>query len=186
MKVILGISNRHVHLTYKDYSILFGCEELTKKVDLRQKGQFAAIQTVTIKTDKNSFDNVRIVGPFRNYTQVEISKTDSYTLGIKPPIRNSGDLIDSSLITIIGPNGSITKQCCIIPQRHIHIGREMLNKYGWKENDIKTVILPGLSGGVLFNVILNVSEETFFEIHLDTDEANAFNLKQDDILEIKD
>ena len=96
MKVKIGVSNRHVHLTHDDYVLLFGNETIKKERDLVQKGQFASSSKVTIKTDKNYIENVRVLGPFRNYTQVEISKTDSYFLGINPPIRNSGDLTDAN------------------------------------------------------------------------------------------
>ena len=115
MKISVGISNRHVHLTKEDLNILYGNNyELNKKVDINQPGQFASLETVTLKTDKDEIRNVRILGPVRNYTQVEISKTDSIKLGINPPLRDSGDVLNSEVITIIGPCGSVTKECCIL------------------------------------------------------------------------
>ena len=108
MKISIGVSNRHVHLTKEHLSILFGANyELEKKNDLTQPGQYASTAVVTIKTSKSEIDNVRVLGPIRNYTQVEISKTDAYKLGLNPPVRNSGDLGGSAHITIVGPNGSI-------------------------------------------------------------------------------
>lgn len=90
MKVLLGISNRHVHLTEEDYKTLFNDAPLEKVKDLVQPGEFASNQKVSIKTEKSTINNVRLLGPLRKYSQVEISKTDSFTLGIKPPVRNSG------------------------------------------------------------------------------------------------
>ena len=121
MKVLLGISNRHVHLTEDDYKTLFGDEPLEKVKDLVQPGEYASNQKVSIKTEKNVINNVRLLGPLRSYSQVEISKTDSFTLGIKPPVRNSGDLENAAEVTIVGPKGEVTKECCIIAARHLHI-----------------------------------------------------------------
>ena len=130
MKVSIGVSNRHVHVTKEDLEILFGSNyELNKKVDLKQPNQYACLETVTIKTDKDEIKNVRILGPVRNYTQVELSKTDAYKLGINPPLKDSGDLENSSCVSIIGPNGVVTKDCAIIVRRHIHITKEDKIKY---------------------------------------------------------
>ena len=108
MKISIGVSNRHVHLTKEHLNILFGeGYGLEKKNDLTQPGQFASTALVTIKTEKSEISNVRVLGPVRPYTQVEISKTDAYKLGLNPPVRNSGDLKDSAPITIVGPNGSV-------------------------------------------------------------------------------
>lgn len=183
MKVKVGISNRHVHLTKEDVKILFGENYvLSKKSDLKQPNQFACLEVVTIKTLKSQIDNVRILGPVRNYTQVEISKTDAYKLGINPPLRDSGDLIDASDIEIIGPNGTIKKSCCIIARRHIHITREDKIKYNLPE--IVSLKINGERGGIINNVFVKVSNEAYFEAHLDMDEANAFFLKNEDELEI--
>ena len=103
MKVLLGVSNRHVHLTNEDYKTLFGDEPLGKVKDLVQPGQFSSDKKVTIKTEKKAIENVRLLGPLRSYTQVEISKTDSFSLGLNPPMRNSGDLDGAETIIIIGP-----------------------------------------------------------------------------------
>ena len=125
MKVLLGISNRHVHLTEEDYKILFGELPLEKVKDLVQPGEFASNQKVSIKTEKNIINNVRLLGPLRKYSQVEISKTDSFTLGVKPPVRNSGELDGAAEVTIVGPNGEVTKNCCIIAARHLHITKSL-------------------------------------------------------------
>ena len=186
MKVSIGVSNRHVHLTKEHLEILFGeCYELEKKSDLTQPGMFASNSLVAIKTEKDIIENIRIVGPVRNYTQVEISKTDAYKLGINPPIRDSGDISGSSPITIIGPVGTLNlEEGCIIPTRHIHILPSQLKIYGFKENDKVSIKIDGQKGGTLNNVSLKVGEDSFFELHLDTDDANAHLIKNGDIGEI--
>ena len=183
MNISVGISNRHVHVTREDLDILFGKGyELNKKADINQPEQFAAVETVTVKTDKDVLENVRILGPIRNYTQVELSKTDAYKLGVKPPLRDSGDLEDRAVVTIIGPCGEVTKPCCILVRRHIHVTLEDKEKYNLP--DIVSVRIKGDRGGVLDEVYVKVNEKSYFEMHIDTDEANAFNLKNNDEVEI--
>ena len=186
MKVSIGVSNRHVHLTKEHLEILFGENyELQKKVDINQPGQFAATDVVTIKTPKSEINNVRILGPIRKYTQVEISKTDAYKLGLNPPVRDSGDLEGSEPITIIGPKGSIDiEKGCIIANRHIHILPAQMKEYGLEERKFVDVKIDGEKGGILANVKLKVSEEAYFELHIDTDDANAHLIKNGDIGEI--
>lgn len=183
MKVSIGVSNRHVHLTKEDLEILFGQNyELNKKADVNQPGQFASLETVTLKTNKDEIKNVRILGPVRNYTQAEISKTDAIKLGLNPPLRDSGDVLNSEVITIIGPVGEITKACCILARRHIHVTEEMKQNYNLK--DVVKVKIEGIRSGIMDEVYVKVSEEAYFEMHIDTDEANAFFLKNNDEVEI--
>ena len=182
MKVKVGISNRHVHLTKEDYKILFNKETLTLRNNLTQPEQFAACETVAIKTEKNIINNVRIIGPFRSYSQVEISKTDARTLGINPPIRDSGDLSDASNITILGPCGQIRKKCCIIATRHIHISKEEKEKYNL--NDKVKIKINSEKPTILEEVSLKVGENYNFELHLDTDDANAAFISQGQEVEI--
>ena len=184
MKVNVGISNRHVHLNYDDYKLLFGDILLTKRNDLTQPGMFACNETVTIKGSKRSYDNVRVLGPLRSYTQVEISKTDSYYLGVNPPVRNSGDLVDADEITIIGPVGEITRKACIIPTRHIHVDKKIRMEHHLEGIDKVSVKINGEKGGIIDNVYLKDSDEAYFELHLDTDDGNAFLLNQGDEVEI--
>lgn len=186
MKVSIGVSNRHVHLT-KDHLIkLFGEDyELLKRNDLSQPGQFASTALVTLKTEKGAIENVRVLGPLRNYTQVEISKTDAYKLGLNPPVRNSGDLDNSESITLVGPNGEITiDNGCIIATRHIHILPEQMKQYKLEGKETVSVRVGGEKGGILENVYLKVSDKSFLELHLDTDDANAHLIKNGDIAEI--
>ena len=184
MKISVGVSNRHIHLNNEDYKALFGDTILSKRNDLNQPGMFASDLTVTIKGLKRSIDNVRVLGPLRDYTQVEVSKTDAYTLGINPPVRSSGDLDNASEITIIGPLGEITKNCAIIAERHIHVDKKIREKYHIEKTKKVSVRIPGEKSGIINNVYLKDSDEAFFELHLDTDDANAFMLKQNDEVNI--
>ena len=186
MKVSIGVSNRHVHLKEEHLKVLFGDNfELEKKNDLTQPGQYASTSLVTIKTEKSEIDKVRVLGPLRSYTQVEISNTDAYKLGINPPVRDSGDLKGSSPITIIGPKGVVElEEGCIIPTRHIHILPNQVRLYELEGKDVVSVKIDGEKGGIINNVHLKVSEESFFELHLDTDDANAHLIKNGDIGEI--
>ncbi len=185
-KVKLGVSNRHVHLKKEDLKILFG-DDFTLEVEryLNQPGQFASKSKVRIESDSASFDNVRVIGPVRDYTQVEISKTDAYKLKLNPPIRDSGDLNGSETIRIVGPKGSIVaNNSVIISNRHIHMTKEDLIKYDLDQNKMYKIKVEGEKGGILDNVHLRVSDNFSFELHLDTDDANAFLLNTGDELEI--
>lgn len=186
MKVSIGVSNRHVHLKEEHLKVLFGEDyKLEISRDLTQPGQFASTLFVTIKTDKNCIEHVRVLGPERTYTQVEISRTDAYYLGINPPVRNSGDLNGSSPITLIGPNGTLDlEEGCIIATRHIHILPEQVKMYGLEGKEKVNVKLNGEKGGIITNVYLKVSDNSYLEMHLDTDDANAHLIKNGDIGEI--
>ena len=178
MSVKIGVSARHVHLTKEDVQILFGRNyELSKKSDLSQPGQFSCTEQVTLKGPKSFIEKVRILGPERNETQVEISKTDSYVLGINPPVRNSGDLKDASEITIIGPCGKITRKAAIISTRHVHANRKEALKHGLLDKEFVSLVVKGIKGGILENVFVRISENYSYEVHLDTDDANAFKKK---------
>ncbi len=184
MKVLVGISNRHVHLTEEDYVLLFGTNCLEKKKDLYQVGEFATTQTIIIRTDKKEIAGVRVLGPFRDYTQVELSKTDAYFLGIDPPIRDSGDLKGASLLELVGPKGSISRACAILPTRHIHINQEELEKMGLDATKEVMVRFDGIKGATLEHVHLKVGKSYKLELHLDRDEGNALLAKTGDMCEI--
>lgn len=175
MKVTIGVSNRHVHLTRETTDILFGPNyEFTKLRDVNQPGQFAANEKVTIKTPKAMIENVRILGPIRPYNQVEISKTDAIKLGLNPPIRDSGDLKGSSPITIIGPKGTIDlEEGCIIATRHIHITPLEAQDKGLMDTKEVKVKVDGEKGGILDHVHVKIAEKSYYEMHIDTDDANA-------------
>lgn len=184
MKVKVGVSNHHVHLCEDDFKILFGENELIKKVDLNQPGEFASILTVSIKGEKGQIDNFRVLGPLRDYTQVEVSKTDCYKLGVNPPVCASGNLENASMITIIGPIGQLDRKACIIANRHIHVDKDIIAENGLEGKSVVNVRVSGEKGGILENVYLKETKKAYFEIHLDTDDANAFLLKQNDEVEI--
>ena len=185
MKVNLGVSNRHVHLTEEDYVKLFGNNNIEIEKKLVQTGEYASSSKVLIKTDKNIINNVRVLGPFRSYTQVEISKTDSYFLGLNPPIRNSGDLSDGEEITIVGPCGEIKKSCCIIATRHLHLNHEDRIKLGLLGVDTISIrVGSDTKSAVLNNVYVKETEKGVLEIHLDTDDANGNLLKTGDQVEL--
>ena len=184
MKVKVGISNRHVHLNEEDYRLLFGDAPLTKRNDLTQPGMYACNESVTIKGEKRELSNVRLLGPLRSYTQVEISKTDAYTLGVNPPVRNSGELDGAYPITIIGPCGEITRDACIIATRHIHVDKNIRKEHHLENVNVVSVKIGGEKGGIIDNVYLKDSDEAYFELHVDTDDGNAHLLNQGDEVEI--
>lgn len=183
-KIPIGVSNRHVHLSQKDLDILYGLGySLTKKIDLKQPGQFAANETVTIRGPKGEFENVRILGPIRSESQVEVSMTDSFRLGVKPPIKESGQLENTPGLEIIGPKGSVKiPNGTIIALRHIHMTPEYAEKMGVKDNEIVEVETMGERHGILGNVLIRVSDKSSLEMHVDVDEANACALKNDDFV----
>lgn len=185
MNVKFGVSARHVHLTEEDFKYLFGNScDITKAKDLSQIGEFACNEKVNIKTDKGEILGVRILGPFRKYTQVEISKTDSYLLGIDPPVRDSGDIEGSELVTIECNGKTLKKECCIIANRHIHVNSNDIDKYNLKDNQIVKLKVSGLKGGILDNVMIKTSDLYVLEAHIDLDDANAHLIKTGDIGEI--
>lgn len=183
MQVSVGVSNRHVHLTDSDFHYLFGDDTvLTSWKDLSQPGQFASNFVVSLQSDKGIIDNVRVVGPCRGYTQVEISRTDAYKLGINPPYRDSGDLLNSESIKIIGPKGVLYRDnCVILAVRHIHLP---LDNDNFCDKEVVSVSVNGNKKGIMNNVYVKKASNSFYELHLDTDDANAFDLKNGDIVNI--
>lgn len=183
-KIPIGVSNRHIHVSQKDLDKLFGeGYNLTKKGELKQPGQFAANETVTIRGPKGEFENVRILGPVREESQVEISMTDSFRLGVRPPIKESGQLENTPGLEIIGPKGTVEiSQGTIIALRHIHMTPEQAVKIGVKDKDVVEVETFGERQGVLGNVLIRISDKYSLEMHVDVDEANACSLKNNDFV----
>lgn len=182
----VGISNRHIHLAEEDLALLFGPgHQLNKLKDLKQPGEFAAQETVTLVGPKGVIQNVRILGPLRKKTQVEISRTDSFALGVKAPVRESGKLEDTPGITLVGPKGSVTiKDGVICALRHIHMSSREAEELRLKDRSFVQVKVPGCREMILGQVLLRVSDNFVLEMHLDTDEANAAWLKNNDQLEL--
>jgi putative phosphotransacetylase len=185
-KIPVGLSNRHLHLSQKDFETLFGQKnELTNLRDLSQPGQFAAQELITLVGPKGRLDKVRVLGPLRKATQVEVSRTDSYALGIKPPVRISGDVKDSAALKIIGPKGELElSQGVIIAQRHIHMSGDEARNFGVKDGDIVKVQVPGKRSLIFENVMVRSGSTHRLDFHLDVDEANAAGLGQGDFVEI--
>lgn len=171
----MAVSARHCHLSQRDLEILFGTGyQLTRKADLSQPGQFAANETITIAGPRGSLEKVRILGPARNMTQVEVSRTDSIKLGLNPPLRESGNIEGSSPVTLIGPKGSIyKKEGLIIAQAHIHMAPEDAETFGVKNGEYVKVEAEGERPISFGNVLIRISPRYRLEMHIDTDEANA-------------
>lgn len=173
--VPIAVSARHVHLQPEHVEVLFGAGyELTQRSELSQPGQFAANETVMIAGPKSSIERVRILGPVRKATQVEVSFTDAMKLGVKPPLRESGNIEGSAPITLIGPKGSVhIEQGLIIAQSHIHMGTQDAQRFGVQDGEYVTVEADGIRPISFRNVRIRVNERYRLEMHIDTDEANA-------------
>ena len=171
----VGVSGRHLHLSRAHLDALFGPGyELTKKKDLSQPGQYASEETVDIMTTKGAFTRVRILGPVRKDTQIELSLTDAVKLGINPPIRDSGNVAGSPGVVLVGPNGTITlDQGAIAALRHIHMTPADAERFGVKDKDIVQVECPGERGMIMGQVLVRVNDQYALEMHVDTDEGNA-------------
>ena len=184
----IGVSNRHVHLSQADLNTLFGSDaKLSTFRELSQPGQFAAEQKVTLVGPKGVIENVRVLGPVRKATQVEISVSDCFKLGVRAPIRSSGDLAGSAGVTLVGPKGSITlKEGVIIAERHIHLDPASAAAFGVKDGDRVSVRTTGSRALTFSEVLVRVSDKYRPEMHVDIDEANAALLKNGDMVEIVD
>lgn len=182
----VGISNRHIHLSQSDLEILFGRGYALKpKSSLSQPGQFAAEETVALAGPKGKLEKVRVLGPVRPETQVEISITDSFALGVKPEVRMSGDLKGTPGIRVIGPAGSVDLLSGVmVAARHLHMSPGEAQAYGLKNGDSVSLRSTGGRGIVFENVIVRSGDGHELEVHLDVDEANAAQLKNGDLLEV--
>ena len=177
--VPIGVSNRHVHLSQNDLESLFGRGyELTKIKDISQPGQFACKETVTIAGPKGAIEKVRVLGPTRKQSQVEILKSDCFKLGINAAMRMSGDLAGTPGITLIGPQKSLfLTQGAIVAKRHIHMLPRDARRFGVTDGQVVSLKVSGERGGILGNVVIRVTTTSALECHIDTEEANAMDLK---------
>jgi len=182
MKIKVGVSNRHIHLTKNDANVLFGDNyQFNKKRDLSQTGEYACEEVVKISTDKYEFPYVRVLLPFREYTQVEVSRGDANLLGINPPIRDSGDLDNSESIYIEGPKGKIFKEnCCIIANRHIHCNK--LDKITHNNGDIVSTVV---NGKVMDDIHIKMKDNYILELHIDKTDASIYGLENGDYIDIE-
>ena len=174
--VPVGVSNRHIHLTREHVEILFGKGyELNPLKELSQPGQYACKECLTIVGPSlRPIEKVRVLGPERKASQVEISRTDSFVLKVKPPVRESGDIKGSAPVTIIGPKGIVTlDEGCIIANRHIHMSLDEGAAFGLKDGDYVDVEAYGERRTMFYDVQVRVHKDFRLEMHIDTDDANA-------------
>ena len=174
--VLVETSARHVHVSKEDLAVLFGeGYQLTKKKDLSQPGQFACEERVQVIGPKSSFPAASILGPERKETQVELSASDARSIGVKAPVRESGDLEGSGACKIVGPKGEIEiEKGVIIAKRHIHMTTADAEKYGIKDKQIVSVKLETEGRSLVFgDVVARVSDSYALAMHIDTDESNA-------------
>ena len=177
MNIKIGVSNHHIHLTKEVLEILFGKGyKLTPKRYLTQKGQYAFEETVTLKKWKKVLEHVRIIGPCRKYTQLELLETDNVFFGLDCPVRKSGDLIGSETITIVGPKGEYEAvESTIIADRHIHMSKEDLETFK-RHND--EVVKVNVENGVTLDDVHIKSDETcVLEMHINKDEATKLGIE---------
>lgn len=182
----VGVSARHVHLSQKDLETLFGeGHQLTPKKQL-MGGQFAAEECVTLVSPSlRTIEGVRVLGPVRKQSQIEISRTDTFKLKVSPPVRPSGELKGSAPMALVGPKGSIfLNEGCIIANRHIHMDPATAAKYGVKDNDLVDVQIQNSKPTTYYNVQVRVHEIFTPEMHIDTDDANACAIKTGDYVKI--
>ncbi len=185
--VPVGISNRHIHLTKEHVEVLFGKGyQLTKIKDLSQPGQFACKEQLTIiGPSMRPIEGVRVLGPERKQSQVEISRTDSFVLKVKPPVRESGALTGSAPIIIIGPKGTVSlDEGCIIAIRHIHMSLEEGERYGVTDGEYVDVEMGGIRRSLFYDVQIRVHKDFRLEMHIDTDDANAAGVANGDKVKI--
>lgn len=182
--VPVGISNKHVHLTKEDFKALFGAEaEPVVYRQIRQPGFYACNECVTLEGPKGTLKNVRMIGPYRPYSQVEVSAADARFLGVEPPIRDSGKLDGTPGIKITGPKGSVTiKQGVILSKRHIHFHPKDAEAMNIKDGtEVSVRCSPGTDRETVYGKVLcRVSDKFALELHLDVEEANAAGLKNSD------
>ena len=184
--VKIGVSQRHIHLSREDLDTLFGKGyELTPKKVLMGK-EFASAEVVTlVGPSLKAIENVRVLGPVRKNTQVEISRTDTFVLKVSPPVRPSGEIKDSEKIVVVGPKGSVyLKEGVIIANRHIHLTPEFAEGLSLKDNDCVDVVVDGVKPTKFYDVQIRVREDFNVEMHIDTDDANSSGLKNGDVVHI--
>lgn len=182
----LGISNRHVHLSRADVDTLFGAGySLTKARELSQPGQYACNETVTVCGPRGAIEKVRVLGPVREQTQVEILRGDCYKLGVKAPVRLSGELEGTPGITLVGPKGSVYIRCgLMVAQRHIHMTPDDARYFGVTDGERVSIGFDGPRGGGYNQVVIRVSNSAALDCHIDVEEANAMDLTSASVVQI--
>ena len=184
--VPVGISVRHIHLTRADLDRLFGRNyELTPKKRLSQPGQFAAEECLDVVGPKGVLTKIRILGPVRSATQIELAQTDCRTIGIQAPVRSSGDTAGTPGVTLRGPLGEVTvPEGVIIADRHLHLAPGEAAAYGLRDGDRIRVEVGGVKPGILGGVLVRSGPHCAMDLHIDTDDGNAFQLAQGQLVTI--
>ena len=177
-QIPVGVFNRHVHLMTEDLEKLYGAGyELTKFKELSQPGQFVCKETVDVCGPNGTIEKVRILGPIRKASQVEILASDCLKLGVEAPVRLSGECTGTPGITIVGPNGSTQIESGVmVAKRHIHMSLADAERLGVQNGESVCIEVGGERGGILRNTIICVADQSILECHLDVDEANAMGL----------
>ena len=185
-KLRIALSNKHIHLGQEDLNILFGDGyELTAIKDLSQPGQYACDEKVDIVGPKGTLKGVRVLGPVRGRTQIEVSISDAFKLGVEPIIRNSGDVNDTPGAKIVGPKGEVElEDGVIVAARHIHMHTTDGEKFGVKDKDIVKIKTEGMRSVVFENVLIRVADNFAVEMHVDIEEGNAAGVKNGDMVEL--
>lgn len=182
----VGVSGRHVHLTQDDVDAMFGAGyQLTPIKELSQPGQFASKETVMLVGPKGVIERVRVLGPVRAHTQVEILAGDSFKLGVPVCVRMSGKLEGTPGITLAGPKGTrCISQGVIVAARHIHMHTSEAEAMGLHDGQIVSISFGGERGGVLHNVVIRANDASALDCHIDTEEANALQIRNGSVVEI--
>src|SRR5687768_16130323 len=178
--LVVNVSARHMHVTPADLEVLFGLgAKLTKLKDLYQQGEFASEQLVTIVGPRQRIiPNVRILGPTRNITQIELSYTDGIYLGLDLPLRISGDIEGTAGCTVLGPKGALNLSKGVIrAARHVHMSTADMDYYGVKDGDSMKLKITGPCGVTFDNLRVRYHPKVILEVHIDTDEGNACDLE---------
>lgn len=186
-KIPVGISGRHAHVTKEHLEILFGAGyELTILKELSQPGQYAAEEKIdVVSPDGRVLEGVRILGPTRKGTQIEISQSDAIRYKFVAPVRSSGDTAGSGKAKLIGPKGEVEiNEGVIIADRHIHFSPEDALTFGVKDRDVVSIKIDGIKAGLLDNVLCRVHESFRLDCHLDTDDGAAFMLRNGDMVSL--
>lgn len=183
MKIPVGISKKHIHLTQETFKELFGLEEMEIRNYLKQPGEFASTLTLNIKWKNKIIERVRVVGPFRNYNQLEISRSEADYLGIKPPVKKSGDIEGTHPIILCSDKKEVyLDKGTAIAQRHIHIDSSSAKELNFEDNER---VLIYKAEKEIYDAFIKIGNPSFLELHLDTDEALLCDIKQDDEVEVR-
>lgn len=182
----IALSNRHIHLSREDLDVLFGeGYELVKFRDLSQPGQYACEEQVDAVGPKGTINGIRVLGPTRNESQLEVSVSDAFALGIKPMIRNSGEIEGTPGLKLVGPKGEVElDKGVIVAARHIHMHTSDAEEFDVKDNDVVKIKIDNPRGLIFDNVLVRVNPDYALEMHVDIEEGNASGVKNGDMVEL--